>query len=141
MRKQPRITPLGTLSVDTGDVVCFSTDSVLRILNALGKTLDDYEEFLAEFGGVPCQFAADGRYHVERLTAVHNKGETHDIVVIGDSMRNFRRFLLTDDPTFDEFFEGHPLRDRVNHGPTFRPRLFARICREYRQKISGHASR
>lgn len=135
MKKRPRLTSLGKLSVDTGDVVCFSSDSVLRILRALGKDVNNYEEFLQQFDGVPCQFAADGSYHVEKMTAVHQKGESCDLVVIGDGMRTFRRFLRPDEPTFTEFFEAHPLRERVGQGPMYRPRVFARIAKEYRQKL------
>jgi len=141
MKKRPRITSLGTLSVDTGDVVCFSSDSVLRILRARGKDVNDYEKFLEQFDGVPCQFAADGSYRLEKMIAVNRKGESCDMVVIGDGMRNFQRFLLTDEQTFTEFFEGHPLRERVGQGSAFRPRIFARIAKEYRQKLSKKSSR
>src|SRR5213593_548802 len=82
----------------------------------LGKDVNDYKEFLEQFDGVPCQFAADESYHVEKMTAVYQKGESCDLVVIGDGMRNFRRFLRTDEPTFTQFFEAHPLRERVGQG-------------------------
>ena len=134
-RVRPRITLLGTLSVDTGDVVCFSSDSVLRILRALGKDVHDYEEFLKEFEAVPCQFAADSLYRVEKVTMVDSKGETCDAVVVGDGTPNFERFLLTNEPTFDEFLKRHPLSKQIGQGATFRPRILARIAREYRLKL------
>ncbi len=140
-RIRPRVTPLGTLSVDTGDVVCFSSDSVVRMLQALGKDVHDYEEFLKEFEAVPCQFAADSLYRVEKVTVVNPKGESCDAVVIGHGLRNFERFLLVAEPTFDEFLKRHPLRKQIGQGSTFRPRIFARIAREYRPKLSEKSSR
>ncbi len=62
-------------------------------------------------------------------------------VVIGDGMRNFQRFLRTDEPTFTEFFEGHALKEQVGEGTTFRERVFARIAKEYRKKLSEKPTR
>ena len=141
MKKRPHMTSLGTLSVDAGDVVCFSSDAVHRILRALGKDIDEYEEFLEEYDGVPCQFAADGSYRMEKLIAVSQKGESCEVVVIGGGMRTFQRFLFTDEPTFTEFFDGHALKEQVGEGATFRPRIFARIAKKYREKLSQEPTR
>ena len=141
MKKRPRMNSLGTLSVDTGDVVCFSSDSVLRILRALGKDVDDYDEFLEQYDAVPCQFAADGSYQVAKMIAVSSKGQKVELVVISDGLSNVQRFLRTDEPTFDKFLERHPLKEQVGEGTKFRQRVFARIAKEYRKKLSLNSTR
>jgi hypothetical protein len=62
MTTKPRSHRLGSLSVDTGDVVCFSSDDVLRMVQALGGTAEDYSAFVERFRGIGCDFHADGRY-------------------------------------------------------------------------------
>ena len=62
-------------------------------------------------------------------------------VVIGDGTPNFERFLLTNEPTFDEFLKSHPLSKQIGQGATFRPRIFARIAREYRLKLADKSFR
>jgi hypothetical protein len=128
---------LGSLSVDTGDVVCFSSDAVLRIIEALGGTPEDLSAFVERFGGVGCGFHADGRYAVDRLVAVDDDGETRDVVVIGGEWKGFERFLREDEPTFDEFLDGHPRKAEVGTGKSFRPGIFRQLCDEYRQQVRG----
>ena len=77
----------------------------------------------------------------DRLTMVDSKGETCDAVVIGDGTPNFERFLLTYEPTFDEFLKSHPLSKQIGQGATFRPRIFARIAKEYRLKLAEKSFR
>ena len=61
MTTTPRRDSLGSLSVDTGDVVCFSSDDVLRIIEAIGASPDDYDAFLKRFDGITCGFHAEWR--------------------------------------------------------------------------------
>jgi hypothetical protein len=74
------------------------------------------------------------------VIAVSRTGESCDVVVIGRGMQNFQRLLCIDEPMFTEFYERHPIREQVGQGATFRPRLFARIAKEYRQKLSKKSS-
>ena len=62
-------------------------------------------------------------------------------MVIGDGTPNFERFLLTNEPTFDEFLKSHPLSKQIGQGTTFRPRIFARIAKEYRLKLAEKSFR
>ena len=62
-------------------------------------------------------------------------------VVIGDGTPNFERFLLTNEPTFDEFLKSHPLSKQIGQGATFGPRILARIAREYRLKLAEKSFR
>jgi hypothetical protein len=123
--------------VDTGDVVCFSSDDVLRILEALGGTVEDYNAFVARFGGIPCGFHADGRYPVDRLIAVADDGKTRDVVVIGGDWKRFQRFLRAEEPTLDEFLDGHPRKADIGTGEGFRLAVFRRLCAEYRRQRMG----
>jgi len=123
--------------VDTGDVVCFSSDAVLRMIKERGGTVEDYETFIAQFDGVPCQFRADGRYAVDQLVAVADNGDTHDVTVIGGAWRRFARFLRKDEPTLDEFLARHPDASRIGEGDQFKPRIFQRLCREYGGQLTA----
>jgi len=130
-----RVRSLGSLTVDTGDVVCFSSDAVLQIIKQMGGDIDDFEKFIERFGGVPCQFHADGRYSVDQLIAVADNGDTHDVTVVGGSWRRFARFLRRDEPTLDEFLARHPQRSKIGQGEDFKLRIFQRLCREYRTRV------
>jgi hypothetical protein len=135
MTTKPRSHRLGSLSVDTGDVVCFSSDDVLRMVQALGGTVEDYSAFVERFGGIGCDFHADGSYAVDRLTAVTDKGETQDVVVIGGDWKRFQRFLRQGEPTLTEFLDGHPRKEEVGAGESFRLGIFRRLCAEHRRLL------
>jgi hypothetical protein len=136
-----RVRSLGSLSVDTGDVICFSSDAVLRMVEQLGGTVEDSEAFISRFQGVPCQFHADGRYAVDQLVAVANDGETYDVAVIGGNWKRFARFLGKDEPTFDEFLASHPDASRIGEDKQFKLRIFQRVCREYQELLTNKANR
>jgi hypothetical protein len=136
MTTKPRSQRLGFLSVDTGDVVCFSSDDVLRIIEALGGTTEDYSSFVERFDGIPCDFRADGRYSVDKLIAVANDGVIHDVVVIGGGdWKGFQRFLREEEPTLEEFLSGHPRKAEMGTGKSFRPGIFRQLCDEYRRQL------
>jgi hypothetical protein len=127
-----RARSLGSLTVDTGDVVCFSSDAILEMIKQLGGDVEDYEQFIERFGGVPCQFHCDGRYTVDQLIAVVDNGDTHNVTVVGGSWRRFARFLRNDEPTLDEYIARHPDQSKIGQGDNFKPRIFKRLCREHR---------
>jgi hypothetical protein len=134
MTRQPRSRRLGSLVVDTGDVVCFSSDSVLRIIEALGGKVEDYDAFIERFDGVRCGFHADGSYTVDQVTAVARSGATSAAVVIGGEGGQFQRLLREDEPTLEEFLSAHPRKEEMGTGKDFNSRVFRQLCDEYRRQ-------
>ena len=93
---------LGVISVDAGDVICFSMDEVLRMAERQHMDVDD---FISQHKGVECDFRSDGGYGVDKVIAVQQDGTTFDMVLIGGDVKNLRRFLLEEEPNFEEFVE------------------------------------
>ena len=125
---------LGRLLVDTGDVVCFSMDSVIR----LAERLDISEDALiARYDGVECNFSSDGNYGVDTLTAINQDGSTHSVVMIGGKPDEFLRFLNEDEPTFSDFYTSHPRYPEVGKGENFNRQVFDEIIADYRKKLLG----
>lgn len=122
---------LGIISVDAGDVVCFSMDEVIR----MAGDPDRVDNFIKRHRGVECEFRADGGYGVDQVTAVQQDGTTFDMILIGGDSKNLRRFLLQDEPSFHEFMESHPRRHEIGHGPAFSHDVFAEISKEYHEKL------
>lgn len=122
---------LGVISVDAGDVVCFSMDEVIR----MAGDVDDVDRFIKRHKGVECDFRADGGYGVDQVTAVQQDGKTFDMILIGGDSKNLRRFLREDEPNFHEFFEAHPRVKEVGHGEDFNHEIFAEISKEYHEKL------
>jgi hypothetical protein len=123
---------LGVISVDAGDVVCFSMDRCLDIAERLNMGVDS---FIRNFSGVECNFGADGGYGVDKVIAVQKDGTTYDVVLIGGDIRNFRRFLTVFEPTFNEFMDSHPRSKEIGHGKDFNKDLFQEIAEEYHQRL------
>jgi hypothetical protein len=123
---------LGVISVDAGDVVCFSMDRCLDIAERLKLDVDD---FIKLYDGVECDFRADGGYGVDQVTAVQDDGETFDMVMIGGDVTRLRRFLNEDEGNFHEFIEAHPRSKEIGFGENFNHALFAEIAEEYHQKL------
>lgn len=123
---------LGVISVDAGDVVCFSMDRCLDIAERLNM---DVDTFIRRYGGVECDFRADGGYGVDKVTAVQDDGKTYDMVLIGADTARLRRFLTEDELNFHEFMEGHPRSGEIGSGEDFNHALFAEIAKEYHQKL------
>jgi len=131
-RNNMRNQELGKLSVDAGDVVCFSMDSVMRLAEKLGVSEDT---LIQRYDGVECGFAADGNYGVDSLTAVDVDGRTYSVVLIGGAPEKFKRFLSEGDSTFHEFYTGHARYSEVGKGEQFNRNLFDAIAAEYRTKL------
>ncbi len=75
---------LGTLTVDAGDVVCFSVDAVLRMMKKLGhKDHEGFDTFVEKYNGICCCFGADGIYGVDQVTIVQGKDEYQGILIGG----------------------------------------------------------
>lgn len=107
---------LGCLSVDAGDVVCFSMDSVIKLASLLGRGFgnsrlgdvhsqsNDIDEFIKEHEGVCCEFGCDGGYGVNRVHIISPEGECYDGVLIGGCPGPIR--LLPDSlPSYGEFVD------------------------------------
>jgi len=131
---------LGVLSVDAGDVICFSMDSVLKLMKRLngdcGNFGDDVDNFIEEVGGVPCDFRCDGGYSVDKMTAVMNNGSTCSVAVLG-MPDNFKRFLRDDEIEFNEFVDNHPNYKDVGKGEDFDADKFQKIVDEYSDSLVG----
>jgi hypothetical protein len=125
---------LGKITVDAGDIVCFSMDSVMRLAEKLGVSED---ALIKRYNGVECGFGADGNYGVDSMTAVDVDGETYSVVMMGCEPGKFLRFLGETDPTFNEFYKGHSRYAEVGKGEKFNGELFESIALEYRAKLIG----
>jgi len=123
---------LGVISVDAGDVVCFSMDSCLRVAERLGL---DVDAFIERYNGVECDFRADGGYGVDQVTAVQDDGKTYDMILIGGDAEHLRRFLKEGESSFHEFMENHPRRDEIGSGEEMNHALFGEIAKEYHDKL------
>jgi len=123
---------LGVISVDAGDVVCFSMDSCLRVAERLGM---DVDAFIERYKGVECDFRADGGYGVDQVTAVQDDGKTYDMILIGGDAEHLRRFLKEGELSFHEFMESHPRRDEIGTGQDMNHALFGEIAKEYHDKL------
>ena len=124
---------LGFLSVDAGDVVCFSVDSVMRIIKKMNNNYDpvsDFDQFVDDFDGVSCRFNSDGGYQVDKVTGIDLDGNTFNMVIIG-LPDNFQRLLDENEPTYNEFYESHPDKDKVGQGEHFNKEIFDRISKEH----------
>lgn len=126
---------MGVISVDAGDVVCFSYDEVMNMASECGMGT---EAFITQFNGVECGFAADGGYGVDKVTAVQQTGQTYDMILIGGDTRTLRRFLLEGEPNFSEFMENHPKQKEIGSGKDFNEGVFAEIAAEYHASILKH---
>lgn len=129
-----RSNELGKIAVDAGDIVCFSMDSVMRLAEKLGVSEDT---LIKRYDGVECGFGADGNYGVDSMTAVDVDGKTYSVVMIGGEPDKFLRFLGETDPTFNDFYKGHPRYAEVGKGEQFNRELFDSIAAEYRKKLLG----
>ena len=124
---------LGVISVDAGDVVCFSMDRCLDIAKRLNMSVDN---FIGNFSGVKCEFRSDGGYVVNKVTAVDLVGSTCDMVLIGGAViKNLRRFLKKGEQDFNEFMDSHPRNGEIGFGKEFNRNLFAEIACEHRQQL------
>lgn len=123
---------LGVISVDAGDVVCFSMDRCLDIAERLKL---DVDTFIKRYDGVECDFRADGGYGVDQVTAVQDDGKTYDMVLIGGDVNHLRRFLTEDEKSFHEFMESHPRAKEIGSGQDFNHALFGEIAKEYHQQL------
>jgi len=123
---------LGVISVDAGDVVCFSMDRCLEMAERLDM---DVDTFIRRFEGVECDFRADGGYGVDQVIAVQDDGKTYDMVMIGGDVRHLRRFLNEGEQDFHEFMESHPRAGEIGGGENFDHALFADIAKEYHQQL------
>ena len=76
---------LGRLVVDAGDVVCFSVDSVMKMMKEMGykNPPEEVEDFIDRFDGVECGFDADGVYGMDKVTAVDEDDNEFEAVLIG----------------------------------------------------------
>lgn len=126
-----KVHELGVISVDAGDVVCFSMDEVIR----MAGDVDGVDNFIAKHRGIECNFRADGGYGVDQVTAVQQDGITFDMILIGGDTKNLRRFLTEDEQGFHEFYESHPRHAEVGYGDKFSHDVFAEISKDYRQKL------
>ncbi len=123
---------LGVIAVDAGDVVCFSMDSCLDIAERLNV---DVDTFIRNYRGVECNFRAEGGYGVDQVIAVQKDGSTCDMVLIGGDIKNLRRFLTDDEPTFREFMDSHPRNQEIGFGENFKKDIFIEISKEYSQQL------
>ena len=123
---------LGVISVDGGDVICFSMDEVLDMAKARNMNVND---FIKLHRGVECNFRADGGYGVDQVTAVLQDGTTYDMIWLGGDSDNIRRFLTTDEQSFHEFMESHPRNKEIGQGEDFNHAVFAEISKEYHEKL------
>lgn len=126
---------LGVISVDAGDVICFSMDEVLNMAERQNMDVDD---FIRRYRGVECDFRADGGYGVDKVTAVQQDGKTYDMILMGGDTKNLRRFLLEGEPNFHEFMENHPRNGEIGSGPAFNHEIFEEISKEYHEKLVSH---
>jgi hypothetical protein len=127
-----RFQRLGDIGVDTGDVVCFSSEQCLKIAERLGI---DFNTLIKGYGGLECNFNSDGCYDVCKVFAVQKDGETYDMVLIGGDIQNFHRFLNHDEPTIDEFVDSHPKSEEIGCGKDFKIEIFNEVFAEYRQQL------
>ena len=129
---------LGVISVDAGDVVCFSMDRCLDIADRLNMSVDN---FIGNFSGVKCEFRSDGGYGVNKVTAVDLVGSTCDMVLIGGAVpKNLRRFLNEGEQDFNEFMDSHPRNGEIGFGKEFNRELFAEIAYEHRRQLLNNSS-
>ena len=127
-----KVEELGVISVDAGDVVCFSMDEVFAMAHAAHTDVNTY---IKVHKGVQCDFRSDGGYGVDKVTAVQQDGKTFDMVLIGGDSKNLRRFLTEGEPSFDEFMDNHPRNAEVGSGDRFNHEVFALISKEYHEKL------
>ena len=128
---------LGIISVDAGDVVCFSMDRCLDIADRLNMSVDN---FIKSFSGVNCEFHSDGGYGVDKVTAVRQDGSTCDMVLIGGDTKNFLRFLNEGEQELNEFIDSHPRLGEIGFGNEFNRVLFAEIVHEHRRQLLNNSS-
>lgn len=127
-----RSSELGKITVDAGDIICFSIDDLMRLAEKLGVS---EETLIQRYNGVKCNFGADGNYGVDSLTAVDVDGGTYPVVLIGGDPEKFLRFLGKNDPTFGEFYKNHPRYAEIGKGDNFNRELFDLIAAEYKAKL------
>lgn len=123
---------LGNLITDTGGIVCFSLENVIRLSKKLGISED---ALIQRYEGVKCEFEDGGIYGVDILKAVNNDGSTHPVVMIGADPEKFIRFLGGDEQTFDDFYKSHHRYGEVGIGDQFNSELFEIIADEYRFQL------
>jgi len=122
---------LGKLVVDCGDVVCFSMDSVIGLAEECGYDITKLQEFIKRWKGVECDLRSDGIYTVDRVTAVDQEGSTYSAIIIGADVPEIKRFLLTNEEEFSDFYKRHPKAVEVRKGKSFNRDLFSEINDEY----------
>lgn len=99
---------LGVLYVDCGDVVCFSIDALIHMSEDMG--FEDVDSFVKDYGGISCEFHADGGYGVTKTTVVSKDFDTYDAVIIGGPSPKDTLCVLQDEQqTFSEFENNHKL--------------------------------
>ena len=78
---------LGLLTVNAGDVVCFSMDAVMRMKAAMESGVCEcffgVEDVIETFGGVCCEMGGDGIYGVDKVTILDTKGQEYNGALIG----------------------------------------------------------
>lgn len=126
MKNAIREKELGVLSVDAGDVVCFSLDSFIKIAEKLkrgfaNKKLDvhaqsaDLDEFIKENDGILCEFHCDGGYGVSKVTAVGPDGNTYSAALIGGP-GGTKRLLAQGEEEFNEMLDRKFGKDQCPSG-------------------------
>jgi hypothetical protein len=120
-------TEIGTIPVDTTDIVFFSMDSIVEIANKLGIDADTLIDF---YDGLSCGFNSDGEYGVDRLTAVNDDGTTCSVIIIGNNSEQFVRFLNKEEPTFEEFYSSQPTKSDD-------PEWFDAVVDDYKKLIGA----
>lgn len=124
---------LGRMSATTGDIVCFSLDSV-RVLADKLKLSEDV--LIERMGGVTCNFNSDDLIAVDEMNAVDVDGKVYPVVMIG-APQNIKRFLQPDEQTLKEFLDQHPRRGDVGAGADFNRSVYNEIVQEYRQRVTA----
>ncbi len=126
---------LGKLIVDCGDVVCFSVDNVIKLAEQHGFAVEKVDEFIKKWGGVECDLRSNGVCGVDQVTAVNQNGSTYNAIIIGADMTEIKRFLLTSEEEFSEFYATHPKAEKIGKGKNFNHGVFAEIHDEYKGAI------
>lgn len=129
---------LGVLSVDCGDVVCFSMDSVINMAcGTQGYSSDILSRFLKKHQGIECKFHSDGGYKVEQVTCVDDEGNTYKAVLVGAPNDRVVRLLQEDEQDYLDFYSNHPEQDKVGMGTNFNKEIHRKISDDHKEYIRG----
>ena len=123
---------IGELSAKQ-DLVVFSKEQVSQM--AIDNNVSE-QEFIEQYKGVVCDNIELKNFNVDSILAVNEAGNTYDVVMIGLDQENFVRFLGSDEPSFGEFLQKHPLFPEIKWDESLdrNQEIFDQIVQEYKKK-------